>query len=460
MNRIKVTNGGIVEGTVPEGPNAGQKYSFVVFKQDKGNGILRSIKMITPSLIAKNGFRELVTKKGTLVKTIISSLDMNNPHHRQFFLGPYMGVYTDMIDFMIDNPSKCGIKGNDAIAMTKNKKGSTIYNQSYNQWFTKLLDEMGSCFRYPVEKIPNSTGDGFDEFPDKTSNLRTIFLNPLEFKGGIDKSGKEIKPSYMIAYIPGDKQPYTMEELEAICLGYETDNDGNIVKGKPKGFEYSAELLVNRGVFNAITSLQIKTSVVYVHRFFDAPEYISESDIHRKQVEELSTQDEDFTRVVGVRGFKIPVKAEPITGSHGNTNNLTSTAVPMTEVRAHSNTVTNQASNVTYTNTEFGSMQSIQTAQANSTMNDTENFQMPQAQAVYQQQAINIEEFSTTNVDPIPVPTSIETLGAKLQAKKPVFPRVAPGNTLSTNINMAGSMSDTSSTPNSGLKPVEFSFNR
>lgn len=257
-------------------------FTFTKMKEDKGHGRLQSIVVTSPACISQRGFRENEAK-GQKIKSTGAILDMSNPHHRHFWEITCMGIVNQFIDFMMTNPGQWDFKFKKIDSDFD--RNSTKYKDAYKT----ALESLSTIIRFP--KI----GEEFDT----ESNIRMIYINPMNY---IDKKDPK-KNSHMKTFLPHQTEPITQDDLELICQGWEIDpNTKEPVLGKPKGFEFSFRWLFSRGVRTSKNSIQPKGTAMYIHRIFDAPEFESKDSRHMKSLEE--TIDADFSRFVGVSGFK------------------------------------------------------------------------------------------------------------------------------------------------------------
>lgn len=266
-------------------------FKFSKMKEDKGHGRQVSILVTSPACISQRGFRENDTSTGK-IKSTGAILDMSNPQHRHFWEVTCMGIINQFVEFMMTSPGTWDLKFKAVTADTDKS------SKKYIDAFKSASESMSTIVRYP--KI----GEEFDT----ESNIRMIFINPMNY---VDKTDPK-KSSFMKTYLPHQKEPITQDEIELICQGWEVNPEtGKIFQGKPKGFEFSFSWLFSRGVRTSKNSVQPKGTAMYIHRIFDAPEFESKDSRHMKTVEESIS--EDFSRFVGVSGFKKNEEAQPST---------------------------------------------------------------------------------------------------------------------------------------------------
>ena len=126
-----------------------------------------------------------------------------------------------------------------------------------------------------------------------------IYINPSNYVNKEDPT----KSSKMKVLLPGNgEHEISLEDLYEICRGSEIGPNGEIIAGKPKGFEFSFRWLFSRGTRTSKNSLSPKGTAIFIHRFFEAPAIESKDEKHLKLLQE--TINEDFSKFVGVSGFK------------------------------------------------------------------------------------------------------------------------------------------------------------
>jgi len=303
--------GKIMDGTAINDKGENVKFKFINYKEDKGSGREISTIITSPAVNSFYGYRENDTGSGK-VKSFAVSFDMNNPHHRHFLEFTWKGITDQIVEFIMMNPGPFKFEFNST-NITDDYRESDDYRDNYRdiyKGFSKII-------RFPK----------LGEEADLTSNLRSVYVNPMKYLGEKNPDGSwKKKPSDMIVYLPGNKDPITPEHLERICLGYEYNRETNTeTLGKPKGFECSFSWLCNRVVGSSKISIQPKCSALFIHKIYDAPERTSRNDIH---LSELQNIQEDFSKFVGISGFKGQeperqnIVFEPISSNIPESNNI------------------------------------------------------------------------------------------------------------------------------------------
>jgi len=269
------------DGSAPKKDGSGMaKFTFSKMHEQHGKGRESSCVVTTPAMHAASGFRESDTGNG-FVKSIKGILDLNNPHHRQFWYGCMNPIIAKCALMMLENPGKWGLScpkyGPDANRNTK----------KFTEHFNDAMKSFFDLIRFP--KISETE-------IDILSPNRIFYMNPLEYY-----DEKKEKWNRMKTFLPGSTEPVSMDAIENICKGWMIKN-GKAVKGKPKGFEYSADLLITRVVRTSGNSIQIKILNLYIHRFYTTVYKGGRETKHLATLE--GRLQNDFSRFVGLEGFK------------------------------------------------------------------------------------------------------------------------------------------------------------
>lgn len=275
----------IKEDSKPKKDNSGEMaaFRFIKMHELKNNNKAISLTVTTPAFTTDGGFRDHDTGNGT-VKSIKSSFDYNNPHHRHFWIEIVQQILNKTADEMLRDPSKFKIKCDPYLTPEDRLK------KKYQSDFEKTLESITDVFRFP------KVGEKQD---DRTSTSRMFYVNPLIYT---DPKTGEINETKV--YLPGSKTPVSLNVLENICKGY-MFVDGKIVRGKPKGFEFSAQLLFSRLTFTSKSAMQIKATAIYIHRFYKSTTGSNKDERHLNTLQDRIQADSE--RFLGLEGFVAPV---------------------------------------------------------------------------------------------------------------------------------------------------------
>lgn len=268
-------------GSAPKADGSGDaKFTFSKIHEDDGKGHTSSCIVTSPAMHAPSGYKESDTGNG-LVKSIKGILDFNNPHHRHFWFKTMTDVIRNCAESTLAFPGMFGLSsevfGPDA---DKNSK-------KYKKALEAAINSFFELIRLP--KI------GEKEY-DRTSTKRTFYINPLVWYNEKKKAWNNMK-----VYLPGSSEVTSLEALENICKGWIV-KDGRVVMGKPKGFEFSVDLLITRIVRTSGNSIQVKGLSLYIHRFYKSERKGARE---TKQLQSLQGRlKNDFDRFLGLEGFK------------------------------------------------------------------------------------------------------------------------------------------------------------
>lgn len=290
--------------TAPKKDGSGEmaKFLFSKIHEPLGRGREMSYVITSPAMIAPSGYKESDTGNG-LVKSIKGTLDFNNPQHRHFWFGTMTEVISMCTMHILQYPTEYGFtfEALPPDADMTSKKNIRIFEDVFNKFF-------------PLLRLPKI---GEKEF-DRESTRRIFYINPLMYYDPKKKVQNNMK-----VFLPGSSESTSLDCLENICKGWLPKN-GRVVKGKPKGFEFTVDLLVSRIVRTSGNSIQIKGLNLYIHRFFKAE---SKGARESRQLTALQGRlANDFNRFAGLEGFKDETvkaapsklkKINPMAGSNG-----------------------------------------------------------------------------------------------------------------------------------------------
>lgn len=285
-------------------PTAGSKlkpdgtvanFTFSKLKTVGGKGREEACMIHTPSMIAPGGYRKNDTGNGD-VTSVKAIMDFNNPHHRQFWFGCMEPILENIACEMMTSPGSWGLDGSRLERLPKGEKPSN----SYKRAMEKARDKICKILRVPkISKTQN----------DDTSTKRIFYMNPLDIPEMTDKEGKKIPKNQAKVYMPGDdERPTTLAALENYCKGFLL-KDGKVYLAKPKGFEFSAKLLLSRVTRTSNSSLQIKFASIYIHRFFNIERNNAADKLHLSNLDGRINVDVD--RYLGLENFKEVVEEDP-----------------------------------------------------------------------------------------------------------------------------------------------------
>lgn len=282
MQTPDIIIGDVTQGSKlkPDGQTA--NFCFSKIKVSKGKGREESCMIQTPSMIAPGGYRKTDTGNGE-VTSVKAIMDLNNPHHRQFWFGCLEPMLEKLAINMLTNPVPWGIDCPKTDPTSKN--------------FEKNLEKArdGICKILRVPKVSKTEADN-------TSTKRIFYINPLDIPESKDKDGKKIPGNQARIFMPGDDEhPVSLATLENYCKGFFL-KDGQVCRSKPKGFEFSAKLLVSRLMHTSKNSLQIKLASVYIHRFFNIERNNAFDKNHLSNLEGRINVDVD--RYIGLENFR------------------------------------------------------------------------------------------------------------------------------------------------------------
>lgn len=283
--KIKVLQG--VPGTAPSKDKQGNpitiSYTSYPIKEDRGDGREMSVTTESPTFISKRGYRISETTAGE-IKSIAHMIDFSNPHHRQWWEVSVMSVVKGFIEHIMTIPADFGIE--EAPITNFSDRTTEEYKDLYKEIFKKLPK---------LARVPKNGKE-----LDLASNVRMVYCNPIDY---VDKDD-QTKSNKMKVYYGGSEM--SPENLLKICEGWQSSPDGPI-KGKPQGFEFSYTLLIHKGTKTNGISISFKTTAVYIHRFFNAPDRSSKTDENANEIsKDIVDASVDYSKYFLAEDEKIP----------------------------------------------------------------------------------------------------------------------------------------------------------
>lgn len=260
------------------------KHTVMGLKESNGRGKGSSLIITTGALICPKGYVESDTGNG-IVKSIKAEFNMNNPHDRHFKLCIIDGIIDECAYGVLASPTDFGLtcEAYDSTADRSTKS------------FKKAFDAARNLFTDPFRLVKIG-----EKEVDRESPVRILYINPLSYYNKEKDQLNEMK-----VFLPGTSEPISPSVLENICKGWHKKN-GEIVKGKPKGFEASFDLLVTRVVRTSGTSVQIKGLNLYIHRFFDIDYKSAKTEKHLQGLQ--GRLNADFEQYNGLENFVDPTE--------------------------------------------------------------------------------------------------------------------------------------------------------
>lgn len=255
------------------------KHTVMRIKESNGRGKGSSLIITTGALICPKGYVESDTGNG-IVKSIKAEFNMNNPHDRHFKLCVIDGIIDECAYGVLASPTDFGLTC-EAYDSTADKTSKP---------FKKAFDAARNLFTDPFRLVKIG-----EKEVDRESPVRILYINPLNYYNKEKDQLNEMK-----VFLPGASEPISPSILENICKGWHKKN-GEIVKGKPKGFEASFDLLITRVVRTSGTSVQIKGLNLYIHRFFDIDFKSAKTEKHLQGLQ--GRLNADFEQYDGLENF-------------------------------------------------------------------------------------------------------------------------------------------------------------
>lgn len=255
------------------------KHTVMKLKESNGRGKGSSLIVTTGALICSKGYVESDTGNG-IVKSVKAEFNMNNPHDRHFKLCVFDGIIDECAYGVLASPTDFGL--------TCESYDSTADRTTKS--FKKAFEAARNLFTDPFRLVKIG-----EKEVDRESPVRILYINPLNYYNKEKDQLNEMK-----VFLPGATEPISPSILENICKGWHKKN-GEIVKGKPKGFEASFDLLVTRVVRTSGTSVQIKGLNLYIHRFFDIDFKSAKTEKHLQGLQ--GRLNADFEQYDGLENF-------------------------------------------------------------------------------------------------------------------------------------------------------------
>ena len=279
-----------IEYTAADGKKG--TYNSSDIYQKKGSKKVNGVTLNFPSVISRRGYCEL--KEGT-PKCIPFVMDVNNPHHRHFLYVTYKSFVIKVIEMMLMNPSAFGLPrkafSEADIADKDSKKYKDAIASIYNSGSFKHF------WRYPTE----------GEESDTESNMRMCFFNPIEKPGTKatkdKKASKDFITSVFLVF-GGKSHKISLRQLEKICEGWEINENGEEVLGKPKSIEFAPKVLFSRATYTNCPSLKPTWTSLVVTDIFEGEPPKRADEARAAEAQAYANKSGDFSKFVGLEGFK------------------------------------------------------------------------------------------------------------------------------------------------------------
>lgn len=263
--------------------NIGSKsgnYNFMPMmkKGKKGGGITLSL----PSVISQRGYCRLNEEVGKCVPFV---MDMNNPHHRHFLYYVYPSFLKIVVEKIMENP------GDFKSTMQSLRNPSAQRGtQDYTLTYFGIYSAIKHFFRFP--KNGSET--------DNSSNLRMCFFNPIDRPKTEKSAGFTTTVKVLMK---GKIKEISLKTLERICEGWDT-KDGKLVKGEPKGIEFSGHINFGRITGSGSVGLKVTGTYIEITDIFPAKRGEREAERHAQETLKLINTNKTFDSILGIDNFK------------------------------------------------------------------------------------------------------------------------------------------------------------
>jgi hypothetical protein len=233
-------------------------------KMKTKNGRMVQYTFKTPSMIAPRGFCISKTKGGD-VKSIAVILDIRNPDHKYLIESIETKLEDEVVFMIYKSPgvySCAGVKPcNTKITLEEAKK--------LPEWeINKRVIKSGIS---DLIRLPKKNETEYDY----ESNKRYFYINPFYYKDeNSEKDAVEMNVTVFLGN--GRHTQISPDALLDLCAGISYDESGNKVYGKPNGFEFFCDIVVQKLHVGSGKSIKMVCRNLYITRFFECKNNVSQ----------------------------------------------------------------------------------------------------------------------------------------------------------------------------------------
>lgn len=226
-------------------------------KMKTKNGRIVQYTFKTPSMIAPRGFCVSKTKGGD-IKSIAVILDIRNPDHKYLIHSLETKLEDEVIFMIYKSP------GGYSCSSVKPCNSKLTLEQAKMLPSWEVDRRLIKTILSDMVRLPKKNETEYDY----ESTKRYFYINPFYYKD--EKSEKDaVEMNVTIFLGNGRHTQISPDALLDLCAGISYDESGNKLYGKPNGFEFFCDIVVQKLHIGSTKSIKMVCRNLYITRFFE-----------------------------------------------------------------------------------------------------------------------------------------------------------------------------------------------